>query len=59
MNAKNTLEKILTSIVNNDKILNDIIDDVEVRFKTKLDRKKLETYLNTVDIEYKEPINVF
>ena len=52
-------DMILTSIVNNDKILNDIIDDVEVRFKTKLDREKLETYLNTVDIEYKEPINVF
>jgi len=52
-------DMILTSIVNNDKILNDIIDDVEIRFKTKLDREKLETYLNTVDIEYKEPINVF
>jgi len=52
-------DMVLTSILNNDKLLNDIITDVEERFKTKLDRQKLEAYLNTVEIEYKEPINVF
>lgn len=52
-------DMVLTSIVNNDKLLNAIIDDVEDRFKTKLDREKLEKYLSTVDIDYKEPTNVF
>jgi len=52
-------DMVLTSIVNNDKLLNAIIDDVEDRFKTKLDRDKLEKYLSTVDIDYKESTNVF
>jgi len=43
------LEMVLTSIVNNNNILNDIIEDIEIRFKTKIDKEKLVNYLSAIE----------
>lgn len=51
------IEMILTSIVNNETILNTVIDDVEERFKVKLDKNRVEAFLNTVDVSVDNSIN--
>ena len=49
---------VLTSIVNNPSILKKIAKDIEKRFKIEIDEKKLEAFLNTVDIEVKQNITL-
>lgn len=43
------LDVVLTSIVNNDYILNKVIEDINERFKIDVDRTKLVNYLSTVE----------
>jgi len=52
------VDVVLTSIVNNDNLLNKVVEDVYARFETKLDKDKLRTYLDTVEVTVKESINV-
>lgn len=52
------VDMLLTSLVNNDSLLNKTIEDVYARFNTKLDKDKLRTYLDTVEVTVKESINV-
>jgi len=50
---------VLTSLVNNQKLFDSVVDDVENRFKTKIDKVKLHAMLNVIDVEVKdEPIFV-
>lgn len=51
------LEMILTSLVNNEDALTSVISDVEDRFKVSLDRKKVEAFLNTVEVDVDNSIN--
>jgi len=53
-----TVNMVLTSIVNNPSILKKIAKDIEKRFKIEIDEKKLEAFLNTVDIEVKQNITL-
>jgi len=58
-NQKLTLNMVLTSLVNNQKLFDSVVDDVENRFKTKIDKVKLHAMLNVIDVEVKdEPIFV-
>jgi hypothetical protein len=49
---------VLTSIVNNKTILNEITSDIRNRFKIEIDEQKLEAYLNTVEVEVKQNITL-
>lgn len=49
---------VLTSIVNNPSILSKIAEDIKVRYKMDLDEKKLEAFLNTVEIEVKQNVTI-
>ena len=49
-----TVNMVLTSIVNNPSILSKIAEDIKNRYKMDLDEKKLEDFLNTVEIEVKQ-----
>jgi len=53
------IEMILTSIVNNEELMNSLISDIEDRFKTKLDKDKLEKFLNTVDVTVDKSIDCY
>lgn len=52
------VDMLLTSLVNNDNLLNKTIEDVYARFNTKLDKDRLRIYLDTVEVTVKESINV-
>jgi len=59
MNVTNcTVNMVLTSIVNNPSILKKIAKDINKRFKIELDEKKLEAFLNTVEIEVKQSVTI-
>ena len=53
-----TVNMVLTSIVNNPSILSKIAEDIKVRYKMDLDEKKLEAFLNTVEIEVKQNVTI-
>ena len=53
------IEMVLTSLVNNNKILDDVIDDISNRFKLNLDRSKVENFLNTVSVDVNNSINFY
>lgn len=58
-NQKLTLNMILTSLVNNQSLFDSVVEDVESRFKTKIDKQKLHAMLNVVEVEVKdEPVLV-
>jgi hypothetical protein len=51
MNLKQpVMDMILTSLTNNDDILDNVIDDVELRFHLKLNKEQLRRYLSVADI---------
>jgi len=59
LNQQGMMDMVLTSIVNNDTILNEIVLDIENRFKTKVDKSKLNAFLNVVEVRVNnEPILV-
>ena len=59
MNSTNcTVNMVLTSIVNNPSILKKIAKDIKKRFKTDIDEKKLEAFLNTVEIDVKQNVTL-
>lgn len=59
MNPNNsTVDMVLTSIVNNKKLMRAIVEDMNERFNIQVDIEKLEAYLNTVEIEAKPNIIV-
>lgn len=59
MNPNNsTVDMVLTSIVNNKKLMRAIVEDMNERFNIQVDTEKLEAYLNTVEIEAKPNIIV-
>lgn len=45
------MDMVLTSIVNNEAILDNIVLDIENRFRTKVDKNKLNAFLNVVEIK--------
>lgn len=47
------VEMVLASIVNKDSILNDIVSDIEERFKVSLDVDKARNHLSVVELESK------
>ena len=49
---------VLTSIVNNPSILKKISKDIKKRFKVEVDEKKLEAFLNTVELEVKQTVTM-
>jgi len=49
---------VLTSIVNNPSILKKISKDINKRFKVEVDEKKLEAFLNTVELEVKQTVTM-
>lgn len=53
-----TVNMVLTSIVNNPSILKKISKDIKKRFKVDVDEKKLEAFLNTVEVEVKQNITL-
>jgi len=53
------IEMILTSIVNNEELMNCLISDIEDRFKTKLDKDRLGKFLNTVDVTVDKSIDCY
>lgn len=53
-----TVNMVLTSIVNNPPILKKIAKDIKKRFKIDLDEQKLESFLNTVEVEVKQNITL-
>jgi len=53
-----TVNMVLTSIVNNPSLLKKIAKDIKKRFKLDLDEKKLEAFLNTVEVEVKQNITL-
>ena len=59
ISQQGAIDMVLTSIVNNETIFNSVVDDMENRFKTKIDRDKLYQFLNVVEprLNY-EPILV-
>jgi len=59
MNPNNsTVDMVLTSIVNNKRVMRAIVEDMNERFNIKVDEEKLEAYLNTVEIDAKPNIIV-
>lgn len=53
-----TVDMVLTSIVNNPSILSKITEVIKDRYKMDLDEKKLEAFLNTVEIEVKQNVTI-
>jgi len=53
-----TVNMVLTSIVNNPSILKKISKDINKRFKVEVDEKKLEAFLNTVELEVKQTVTM-
>lgn len=53
------LDMVLTSIVNNDLLFNKLVLDIEDRFKSKIDSNKLKSFLETVEVDTKDSINLF
>ena len=49
----NIVEMVLTSIVNKDSILKDIVSDIEERFKVNLNINKARNHLSVVELESK------
>jgi len=49
----NIVEMVLTSIVNKDSILNDIVSDIEERFKVSLNVDKARNHLSAIELESK------
>lgn len=45
------MDVVLTSIVNNDNIINEIVEDINNRFKINVDKNKLVNYLSTVEVK--------
>lgn len=59
LSQQGMMDMVLTSIVNNETILNEIVLDIENRFKTKVDKNKLNAFLNVVEVKVNnEPILV-
>lgn len=59
LGQQGAIDMVLTSIVNNEPIFNEIVLDIENRFKTKVDKDKLFAFLNVVDVKVSnEPILV-
>lgn len=59
LSQQGMMDMVLTSIVNNETILDDIVLDIENRFKTKVDKNKLNAFLNVVEVKLNdEPILV-
>lgn len=59
LSQQGMMDMVLTSIVNNETILNEIVLDIENRFKTKIDKNKLNAFLNVVEVKVNnEPILV-
>jgi hypothetical protein len=57
LNQQGMMDMVLTSIVNNKTILNDIVVDIENRFKTKVNKDKLTAFLDIVEVKVNdEPI---
>jgi hypothetical protein len=53
MNSKNNqhiVNMVLTSIVNNETILNSIVHDISKRFDVKLETDQLENFLSVVNL---------
>jgi hypothetical protein len=53
MNSKNNqhiVNMVLTSIVNNETILNSIVHDISNRFDVKLEAEQLENFLSVVNL---------
>jgi hypothetical protein len=53
MNSKNNqhiVNMVLTSIVNNETILNSIVHDISKRFDVKLEADQLENFLSVVNL---------
>lgn len=50
MTAKNTINMILTSLVNNNNLLEEVVGDIKSRFKISLDVTKLQNLLNVVEV---------
>jgi hypothetical protein len=53
MNSKNNqhlVNMVLTSIVNNETILNSIVYDISKRFDVKLEAEQLENFLSVVNL---------
>lgn len=48
-----TVNMVLTSLVNNKALLKSVAADMEHRFKLEIDEEKLESFLNTVEIDVK------
>lgn len=51
MTAKNTINMILTSLVNNNNLLEEVVGDIKSRFKISLDVIKLQNLLNVVEVD--------
>lgn len=51
MNGQNIVDMVLTSIVNNDYLLNSLTKDLEDRFHTKFNEEKLRDYLGSVSVK--------
>lgn len=49
----NIIDMVLTSIVNNQQILESVKLDIEQRFRVNLDIQKLENHLASVELEAK------
>lgn len=59
MNPNNsTVDMVLTSVVNNKRLITAIAEDMNERFNINVNIEKLEAYLNTVEIEAKPNIIV-
>ena len=43
------IDKVLTSIVNNNSLLDQLIEDINNRYKTNVDKDKLSKYLSTYE----------
>jgi len=51
MTAKNTINMILTSLVNNNNLLEEVVGDIKSRFKISLNVTKLQNLLNVVEVD--------
>ena len=53
----NMLDIVLTSLVNNDRIVNGLIEDINDRFKMDVDKDKLVKYLSTYESSKDTPVS--
>jgi len=51
------MDIVLTSLVNNDYIVNKLIEDINVRFKMGVDKEKLVKYLSTYECNKDTPVS--